>query len=99
MTKEMCFNMSEVLDCSVTECAYNVDRKCRTMAINVGGSGPLCDAFIRHSSKAGMQNINGGVGACKMENCKYNKSLECSAEGIHVELLKDKAECITFTAK
>jgi hypothetical protein len=95
----MTMKMPMIIDCKMTECAYNTNKKCHAMAITVGGPAPLCDTFIKRGQKGGVQEMNGSVGACKVETCSFNNSLECTAEGIHVGVHADHAECDTFSPR
>ena len=65
-------------------------------AVNVGGSGAICDAFIETASKCGPNDLVGGVGACKVTECKFNDCLECSAPGINIKWNGSNAMCNTF---
>lgn len=92
--------MPKVLECLMDECAYNKEKKCHAMAITVGGGMcPLCDTFMKTVKKGGVADMIGTVGACKVENCQLNTSLECNAGGIRVVLHNQHAECATFKAK
>lgn len=91
--------MSKVLDCIVTECAYNVGKQCHTPAITVGSDCPMCDTYTDGKEKGGEEDVIGGVGACRMGDCKFNESLECSAPGIHVTKHSEHAECGTYEEK
>jgi hypothetical protein len=92
--------MPKVLDCTAEECAYNMRHICHAMAVTIGNGGcPLCDTAIKSSRKAGMRDIIAKVGACKVENCMHNDALECTADGIHVKIHIDHAECTTFKPK
>lgn len=66
------------------------------MAINIGGSGPICDAFAKETAKCGSNEVIAGVGACKIKNCQFNDCLMCTAPGINVELHSSQALCATF---
>ncbi len=81
------------------DCAYNKSSECHAMAITVGGKTPICDTCMKSTIKGGVLDMTAGVGACKVEGCKFNEMLECSASGIHVERHTDHAECNTFTAR
>ncbi len=92
--------MSKVIDCEATNCVYNKDRKCHTLAITVGDEKEAaCDTFFQARNKGGFVNINGGVGACKVSDCEYNDSFECTASGIHVITHSNHADCGTFQPK
>lgn len=91
--------MPKVLTCSVEECSFNRDKKCHALAINVGDAKhPACDTFTTMSGKGGASESVAGIGACKTNGCKYNKSLECSAPGITVGHHEKHADCKTFIA-
>lgn len=70
------------------------------MAITVGDSRhAACDTFFKSKNKGGVSDITGGVGACKVESCKFNKMLECSATGINVSAHSGHGDCITFAQR
>ncbi len=85
----------KVLACSVNECAFNSNKECHALAINVGGHHPACDTFTNHGHNAGGTE-NMGIGACKVDHCKFNKSLTCSAPGITVGHHEHHADCKTY---
>jgi hypothetical protein len=89
--------MPKVIECMMAECAYNGDRCCHALAITVGGPEPLCDTFMPAKSKGGDGGCTGCVGACKVTDCRYNKSLECTAEGVQIEPASAYPKCVTFT--
>jgi len=91
--------MSEILGCNVSQCAYNRDNKCHAMAINVGGTSPLCDAFTETVAKCGDTQINGSVGSCKLKDCRFNDCLMCTATGIRVKWDNNQAMCETFAPR
>jgi hypothetical protein len=91
--------MPKIKVCNVSDCAYNNKKICHAMAITVGDSHPTCDTYIHGSGKAGVSEITGSVGACKVDSCKFNRSLECSAPEIQVSVHKDHACCNTFTER
>lgn len=82
--------------CKISDCAYNMNNKCHALAITVGGSLPKCDTFTKRAKKGGDKDVNGAVGACKVETCKFNTDLECAAESIDVSMHSGQAECVTF---
>jgi hypothetical protein len=90
--------MSKILDCEATNCAYNRDRKCHTPGITIGDTEPICDTFYPKDMKGGQKDIIGGVGACKVESCQYNNSLECSADGIQIKMQSSHPDCATYSA-
>jgi len=89
--------MSKIIDCEATQCTYNKEGKCHTLAITVGDDEPCCDTFYNQSNKkGGYVDLNGGVGACKVSDCEYNDAFECTASGIHVVMNVDHPDCGTF---
>lgn len=90
--------MAKVVKCDAKECAYNMNYACHAMAITIGhgSSQPHCDTLYQSSCRGGAPRMIAGVGACKVENCKYNESLECSAKGITVGRNSDGVDCLTF---
>ncbi|MFP4164665.1 MAG: DUF1540 domain-containing protein [Chitinispirillaceae bacterium] len=92
----MAEQIPRIFDCDATECIYNKNKQCHTPAITVGDEEPMCDTFKSSKIKGGRDEIIGGVGACKVQNCKYNESFECTAKGIHVALKKNHPDCSTF---
>ena len=89
--------MSLILDCDAVNCAYNKGKKCHSFAVTIGGGEcPLCDTSILIDKKGGNTGIIAGVGACKVDYCKYNGNLECNADGIHIKMHMNHAECGTF---
>ncbi|MGE5307813.1 MAG: DUF1540 domain-containing protein [Deltaproteobacteria bacterium] len=91
-----------IRQCTVSKCAYNVDNQCHTPAITVGeGTEPVCDTFlcdvcVKTADKGGPKASNAFVGACKVAYCEHNRSLECAAGSIKVDVQKNKPECDTF---
>ena len=91
--------MVKITSCNVTDCSYNKHNACHTLAITVGGPGdpcPSCDTYLHSSQKGGMIDVQGGIGACKVENCNYNQALECSAPSVTVGAHKSHPDCLTF---
>lgn len=91
--------MPEVIDCTMEICAYNKGKKCHALAINVGGSGPICEAFIKAAAKCASDEITGGVGACKIKDCQFNECLMCAAPGIHMKSSGSQVICDTFRSR
>jgi hypothetical protein len=91
-------DMPKVERCRVSECCYNTDEMCHALAITVGGGGdhPACDTYCDYRVKGGDQTVIAGIGACKVSECVYNQSLECTAPGITVGRGPDEADCLTF---
>jgi len=96
----MTLKTAKVRDCNAAECAYNAKNKCHAVAITIGGdSSPLCNTSMKAAKKGGVPEIKARVGACKVENCQFNKSLECTAKCIRVEMHNAYAECTMFKQK
>jgi hypothetical protein len=95
----MPMQMSKIVECNAEECAYNNTGKCHAMAITVGSAEPSCDTFFAGNRKGGVPDMIGGVGACRMEDCKFNQSLECSLSGVNIKAHADHADCLTYKAK
>ncbi|MFB0526820.1 MAG: DUF1540 domain-containing protein [bacterium] len=92
--------MAKVKSCNAAECAYNIENRCHALAITIGGEPiPTCDTLIKAAKKGGVLDTKARVGACKVENCEFNKSLECTAKAIKVKMDTARAECITFKAR
>ena len=94
--------MPRVIDCDMSGCAYNSENACHAMAINVEEGSPCatCHTFMQKETKAGVQDMTGQVGACKMDNCMHNEALECAApEGINISRHGEHPDCKTFSAR
>lgn len=94
----MAMEMPKVMDCSVSDCAYNANKACHAMAITIGEDPdePICDTFFESSTHGGVKDITAGVGACKSYECSYNEDYECTASNIHVGMKEDQPDCLTF---
>jgi len=92
----MMTEMPKIMGCDADMCGYNKEGMCHTIAINVGGSGPICDAFVESVPKCGGTENIGGVGACKIKNCQFNDCLMCTASSIDVKWHGSQAMCETF---
>lgn len=97
----MATKMSKISACEVTDCSYNKGRQCHALAITVGGpeACACCDTYLHKPGKGGTADVSAGVGACKVDDCKFNMSLECSAPDIKVGLHHGHADCKTFSMK
>jgi hypothetical protein len=93
--------MSRIERCQATECAYNSNGSCHTIAVTIGHPGgcPDCDTFFVSGSKGGDKGATAGVGACRMASCQHNSRLECSAPSISVGPTEDHVHCLTFHEK
>lgn len=93
----MAQSMSKISGCDVTDCSYNMNNQCHTMAITVGNSEcAYCDTYTKMNRKGGSSEIIGGVGACRESDCSYNESLECNAGSIRVGMHSGHADCTTY---
>lgn len=89
-------DMPNVASCAVRQCAYNVEGSCHAKAITVGdGVHPGCDTYLR-SRRHTDTPPSAGVGACKVEACRHNRDLECSASSIRVDRRGGTPSCVTF---
>ncbi|MFP4106408.1 MAG: DUF1540 domain-containing protein [Phycisphaerae bacterium] len=92
--------MPKVRECEIDQCAYNQNSMCHALAITIGDAvNPRCDTFCSSHSKGGDPSETASVGACKVSVCKYNESLECTAEDIEVGRKGDEIDCKTFQQK
>ena len=92
--------MAKVIKCEVSDCVYNRDQSCHTMAITIGdGENPRCDTFCHATRKGGDASAMSGVGACKVINCRYNTDFECGTSAINVGYKEHIPDCLTFQSK
>ncbi|QEM70002.1 DUF1540 domain-containing protein [Geobacter sp. FeAm09] len=93
--------MSHVASCHATDCSYNRDSSCSTMAITVGGFGdsPQCSTFLHSTQKGGLQGIRGVVGACEASTCSHNTDRGCTAGAIAVDMNNSHPDCMTYSAR
>ena len=94
--------MVKISSCDVVDCSYNKHNACHTLAITVGGPGdpcPNCDTYMHGNQKGGIVDVQGGIGACKVENCSFNQSLECSAPSVKVGMHESHPDCFTYQPK
>jgi len=93
----MMMKMPEIMSCESMVCSYNMDSKCRAMAITVGaGDSPLCNTAMSSAMKGGVSEMSGCVGACKVMPCQFKKSLEYTASSVQMKMHSGIAECGTF---
>lgn len=90
--------MPKVMDCSVSNCAYNAQKACHAMAITIGEApaDPACDTFFTANKHGGVANMTAGVGACKSYDCRHNKDFECTASNVHIGMKGKQPDCLTF---
>lgn len=92
--------MPEVSECAVTECAYNITKKCHARAITIGdGVHAACDTFLPASTHVHTEETIAGVGACKVADCRHNDDFECRAKAIRVDRHQEHADCVTYEAR
>ena len=96
---QLTIDMSVVAECTVTDCAFNVNRNCHAKAITVGSSSvhPGCDTFYKVPNHTRDANRTAGVGACKVTACRYNHDFECTAGNVSVGKLENDPVCLTFS--
>lgn len=88
-------SMPIVASCTVTDCFYNGAQRCHAPAINVGSDHPKCDAYAPSSRHIGRTE-SGMVGACHIEDCRFNTDMMCSAAEIVVLGHSGHADCGTY---
>lgn len=94
--------MSKISACDQTDCAYNKHNACHTLAITVGGvedECAMCDTYMNSPKRGGVEDATGGVGACKVDDCKFNESFECNAGSIKVAPHQGHPDCTTYQSK
>ena len=91
--------MTEVAGCGVTPCAFNKNKQCHALAINVGNTHDhRCDTMLR-SIQHTLQTKTAGVGACKAADCVHNVNFECEADAVNVGIKFGQVECLTYDNK
>lgn len=94
---KMTLIMPVVAECTVTDCAYNLENTCNARAITIGnGVHPGCDTFFANSTHTRDFNECTGVGACKLVTCRFNREFECHADEIHVGRNKTGVSCLNY---
>ncbi len=97
---KMTIDMPVVMQCAVTDCAYNTDNACHARAITIGdGAAPGCDTFLKASPHTRESRRQAGVGACKVTGCTYNDDYECVADNIEVGFAGKQINCLTYSAR
>ena len=90
--------MPVVRACTAEGCAYNKEEHCHARAITVGGlNDHHCDTLFNSSSDIN-RNEAAGVGACKVNVCRFNDGCECQAASIEIGYSNFEADCETFLA-
>lgn len=90
--------MTKIMKCNMSSCAYNMDDMCHTMGINVGAHAE-CNTYNHGSSKGGFPEIQAGVGACFASDCMFNDHLECKVTNVSVASHDRHADCETFQSR
>lgn len=86
--------------CSASACAYNSNSNCHARAVTIGDlTRPGCDTFVGGAHHIRETKQIAGIGACKMENCKFNYDLECMAENVQIDMVSIEVNCTTFAAR
>ncbi len=88
-------NMTQISNCDMESCTYNMDGLCHTLAITVGPHAE-CNTYIHGSAKGGFNDANGGIGSCLAADCRFNERLECRAPEIDVSSHEKHADCETY---
>ena len=93
-------DMPVVSECTVTDCAYNVNAACHARAITIGdGLHPGCDTFLGGASSHTKSGRTAGVGACKVIGCTHNDDFECMAPRVTVGFKGNSVDCLTFASR
>lgn len=89
--------MAKIISCNAEKCSYNREILCNALAINVGGSGAICNAFVNTEVKCIGNEMESSVTACKMQDCKFNDCLICNAPAIDIRINGNQAICNRFS--
>lgn len=89
-----------VAQCTMIDCAYNMERSCHAKAITIGDNeAPNCDTLCCGSAHVHAQEIHAAVGACKVSTCSFNDDLECTAAQISVGRMNNSVGCLTYAMR
>lgn len=90
--------MPMIVSCSGSDCSYNSNSTCNAMAVTIGERREaVCDTYYRTDHKIAYPDTTSFVGACKMENCRFNRNLECTAySGVSLLGTNGHVLCNTF---
>lgn len=95
--KKFVVEMPLVIRCEAKNCGFNVSEKCYAKAITIGdNSNPGCDTFMDTQIHAHESKRLAGVGACKVNSCKFNVDYECNSENIILGLTDGEIKCRTY---
>lgn len=90
-------DMPPVKMCSAENCAFNTGKACHALGITVGDpNAASCDTFMESGTHVKHATEMAGVGACKMEDCRHNEGLYCTADSIEVRKTANGAVCATY---
>ncbi len=96
---KMTIDMPTVAECTVMDCAYNMNSTCHAKAITIGdGVHPGCDTFFDGNAHTKRTRI-AGVGACKVSGCSHNEDFEYMADRITVGFMGSTINCMTYSAR
>lgn len=92
--------MTDVSQCTVTECSFNQDG-CSASAVTITGSPDhaQCGTFISIDARGGLPVASAHVGACQRVECTHNTDLLCTAESVTIGAGRDTADCLTYAAR
>ncbi len=93
--------MPLIVSCTGSDCAYNRDLTCNAMAVTMGADRQaVCDTFYRSDHQVAHPDSVSFVGACKMEGCRFNRNLECTAfSGVSLVGDNGRVRCHTYEAR
>jgi hypothetical protein len=97
----MITKMPLIVSCAASECSYNKRGGCHAMAVTIGeNKEAVCDTFYKAGHPVGLGEGVTFVGACKVEICKHNLNLECTAaSGISLASCDGVVYCKTHAAE
>ena len=96
--EKIVIEMPLVSQCDAKECGYNIGNNCHAKAITIGDYvNPGCDTYFNEKIHNKETKRVAGVGACKVDACKFNSDFECVADNIAIGMIKKNVTCLTFT--
>lgn len=97
---KMNLDIPAVAECTIVDCAYNMEKTCHAKAITIGDAdSPNCDTLCCGVSHVRDGATHAGVGACKVSSCSYNDDLECTAHSITVGVMNNHVSCLTYSLR
>lgn len=91
---------AHVSNCAVSECAYNLERRCGAIAIVIAsGPHPVCGTFLKTAGSSGKRIGDARVGECRYSICRHNANAKCNAGSIEVDYWWGQVDCRTFASK